>query len=255
MRISGKVALITGAAQGLGLATCDLLVQKGAKVAVVDIDKAAYDNALKDRDDNFAKNTIFIAADVTSKSQLENAFKKTVDTFGGLDIVGNNAGIMNEVKWEQEIDINVKGVVHGIKLGEQYMSVKNGGRGGVIINTASIAGLQPQFPWLCVYNGTKAAVIAMTKSCGCPDYYSETGIRYNALCPRISNTDLQFMEGKFLDGSHYEKWEVRRQCIESENSLVQPRQVAEGFVKLIEDDDLNGQSLEVHSKGQRIWTK
>ncbi|XP_041049276.1 15-hydroxyprostaglandin dehydrogenase [NAD(+)]-like isoform X2 [Carcharodon carcharias] len=140
MSLAGKVALITGAAQGLGKAFAEILLKNGAKVSLLDINIAA-GLELKSTFDKVygAPQTMFTPCDVTSDDQLKDAFKKTVENFLQLDIVCNNAGIGDEKNWERCVDINLVSMIRGTYLGLNYMSKKNGGAGGVIINISSMA--------------------------------------------------------------------------------------------------------------------
>ncbi|XP_067900075.1 15-hydroxyprostaglandin dehydrogenase [NAD(+)]-like isoform X2 [Heterodontus francisci] len=140
MLLAGKVALITGAAQGLGKAFAEILLKNGAKVSLLDIDSAvgldtkyAFDKVYG------AQQTMFIPCDVLSDNQLKDAFNKTVENFQQLDIVCNNAGISDEINCQRCVDINLVSVIRGTYLGLDYMSKKTGGAGGVIINVSSLA--------------------------------------------------------------------------------------------------------------------
>ncbi|XP_049860116.1 15-hydroxyprostaglandin dehydrogenase [NAD(+)]-like [Schistocerca gregaria] len=187
---SGKVALITGAAGGLGRAFSRALLTAGAKIVATDADEAAGKKAVEELETHFGKGkVVFVKADVTNSSSLEEAFKAAKSTFNRLDIVINNAGIMRDSVWEKEIDINVKGVVHGILLAHKYMGKQNGGAGGLVVNVSSVAGLDP-VPQMAIYCGTKHAVCAMTRSYGDELHVNQTGVRMVALCPGPTDTPL-----------------------------------------------------------------
>ncbi|XP_028838417.1 15-hydroxyprostaglandin dehydrogenase [NAD(+)]-like isoform X2 [Denticeps clupeoides] len=140
MSLSGKVAVVTGAAQGLGKAFARVLLKNGTKVALLDVDEdagAATEAALRDEFGSDA--TLFLRCDVCSDEEMKNAFQKTLQQFGRLDVVCNNAGIINETNWQKMVDVNLNGVVRGTYLALQHMKKENGGQGGVIINVASMA--------------------------------------------------------------------------------------------------------------------
>ncbi|XP_078417693.1 15-hydroxyprostaglandin dehydrogenase [NAD(+)] isoform X2 [Cetorhinus maximus] len=140
MDLSGKVALVTGAAQGIGRSFSEALLRCGAKVALVDLNRSTGEACKKALDGEFdATHSAFIACDVGSEDQLKCAFKKTLDLFGSLDIVCNNAGVNNENNWEQTINVNLTSVIRGTYMALEYMSKENGGKGGVIVNMASLA--------------------------------------------------------------------------------------------------------------------
>ncbi|XP_072446497.1 15-hydroxyprostaglandin dehydrogenase [NAD(+)]-like isoform X2 [Chiloscyllium punctatum] len=141
MSLVGKVALITGAAQGLGKAFAEILLKNGAKVSLLDISTAVGLKTKTTFDEVYgAQQTMFITCDVTSGNQLKDAFKKTIENFLRLDIVCNNAGIADETNWQRCLDLNLVSVIRGTYLGLDCMNKKTGGAGGVIINVSSMAG-------------------------------------------------------------------------------------------------------------------
>ncbi|XP_045655369.1 15-hydroxyprostaglandin dehydrogenase [NAD(+)] isoform X2 [Ursus americanus] len=141
MHVNGKVALVTGAAQGIGRAFAEALLHKGAKVALVDWNLEAGVKCKAALDEQFEpQKTLFIQCDVADQEQLRDTFRKVVDHFGRLDILVNNAGVNNEKNWEKTVQINLVSVISGTYLGLDYMSKQNGGEGGIIINMSSLAG-------------------------------------------------------------------------------------------------------------------
>ncbi|KAL2781116.1 15-hydroxyprostaglandin dehydrogenase [NAD(+)] isoform 6 [Daubentonia madagascariensis] len=141
MHVNGKVALVTGAAQGIGRAFAEALLHKGAKVALVDWNFEAGVKCKAALDEQFEpQKTLFIQCDVADQEQLRDTFRKVVDHFGRLDILVNNAGVNNEKNWEKTLQINLVSVISGTYLGLDYMSKQNGAEGGVIINMSSLAG-------------------------------------------------------------------------------------------------------------------
>uniref|UniRef100_UPI0016597327 15-hydroxyprostaglandin dehydrogenase [NAD(+)] isoform X2 n=1 Tax=Halichoerus grypus TaxID=9711 RepID=UPI0016597327 len=140
MHVNGKVALVTGAAQGIGRAFAEALLHKGAKVALVDWNLEAGVKCKAALDEQFEpQKTFFIQCDVADQEQLRDTFRKVVDHFGRLDILVNNAGVNNEKNWEKTVQINLVSVISGTYLGLDYMSKQNGGEGGIIINMSSLA--------------------------------------------------------------------------------------------------------------------
>nr|XP_048703732.1 15-hydroxyprostaglandin dehydrogenase [NAD(+)] isoform X2 [Caretta caretta] len=161
MHVNGKVALVTGAAQGIGRAFVQALLEEGAKVALVDRNLEAGEESKAALDEQFeAQRTLFIQCDVTDQEQLQGAFKKTIEHFGRLDVVVNNAGVNNEKDWENTIQINLTSVIRGTYIGLEYMRK---GNGGVIINISSLAGLMPA-AHQPVYCATKHGIIGFTRS-------------------------------------------------------------------------------------------
>ncbi|CAG9761038.1 unnamed protein product [Ceutorhynchus assimilis] len=205
--ITGKVALITGGASGLGYKYALELLRKGAKgVTLADVNAEVGQKAIEEIESEFGKGkAVFVVTDVTSSEQFEEAFKQTVANFQNVDILVNNAGILNDGIWQKEVDINVNGVINGILLGlENYIPKHKSGDEGVILNISSIAGIVP-FACLPVYTGTKFAVHGMTLAWGLPAHYERTKVRVIAVGPGVTQTPLiTDMKNKNLS-SEYEK--------------------------------------------------
>ncbi|TKC52073.1 hypothetical protein EI555_016106, partial [Monodon monoceros] len=135
MHVNGKVALVTGAAQGIGRASAEALLLKGAKVALVDWNREAGLKCKAALDEQFEpQKTLFIQCDVADQEQLRDTFRKVVDHFGKLDILVNNAGVNNEKNWEKTLQINLVSVISGTYLGLDYMSKQNGGKDNYHVN-------------------------------------------------------------------------------------------------------------------------
>ncbi|XP_046435122.1 15-hydroxyprostaglandin dehydrogenase [NAD(+)]-like [Neodiprion fabricii] len=189
--IANKVVLITGGANGIGFAYATEFLRNGAAhVAILDLANSNGDEAVKKLEKEFGKGkAIFIVCDVAKAQDLEDGFAKTVKEFGGLDIVINNAGIMDDSRWELEINVNITAVVRGTLLGFEYMGKNKGGKGGTIVNVSSILGIIPiwTFP---VYSSTKHAVIGLTRSFGEHHHFDKTAVRVMAMSPSATETQL-----------------------------------------------------------------
>ena len=192
MSIDGKVALVTGAGQGIGRAIALRLARDGADVALVDINASKINQVAGEIAELGRKATVFVA-DVSQLDQVVAAVEHTYSTLGGFDIIVNNAGVAQvesllEVTPEQVdriLRINVQGVLWGIQAaGKKFKSL---GQRGKIINACSIAGHEA-FALLGVYSATKFAVRALTQAAA--KELASDGITVNAYCPGVVGTDM-----------------------------------------------------------------
>ncbi|XP_046396756.1 uncharacterized short-chain type dehydrogenase/reductase y4vI-like [Ischnura elegans] len=190
MELEGKIALVTGGAGGIGESISRALLENGASVVMFDMNSARGEELRRQMEEKHGKGRAhFVAGDVTKKEDLERAFKETLEKFSYLDILLNNAGIGDENRWEEMIHINWVAVVRGTTEALKIMSKKAGGRGGVVVSISSVAGLIA-FTAGPVYTGTKSAVNAFTRCHGSSEEYESTGVRFMAVCPGVTDTEL-----------------------------------------------------------------
>ena len=182
-RLDGRVALVTGAASGIGLAIARRLTKAGATIVLCDIEDCA---ALADELGGAA-----VRCDVADEAQVADAFAAAGARYGRLDIVCNNAGIgdlgggiidADAAVYRRVFDVNVLGVVFGMKHAAQRLS-----RGGVIVNTASMAGIVG-FPGFGAYTASKWAVVGLTKNAAIE--LAPAGIRVFAVAPSSVRTPM-----------------------------------------------------------------
>lgn len=191
-RLDGRVALVTGAAGGLGAHFCRVLLHEGARVVLAGRRLAALEETARTLDPQGTR-TLPLALDVTDTPGLRAAVAEAASRFGGLDIVVNNAGVtstrscleIEEEEWDTILDTNLKGCFFLAQAAAREMKAR--GRGGVIVNVASILGLRVAGHVL-PYTVAKAGLVQMTKAMALE--LARHDIRVNALCPGYVETEL-----------------------------------------------------------------
>jgi NAD(P)-dependent dehydrogenase (short-subunit alcohol dehydrogenase family) len=188
-RLADKVAVVTGAGSGIGLATARRFAVEGAKVVCVDIDSDSGEKAAGE------VGGTFVRVDVTSESDVRALFQGVVDDFGRLDVVFNNAGISPPDDdsildtgldaWRRVQEVNLTSVYLCCKFAIEHMRT---GGGGSIINTASFVAVMGSATSQISYTASKGGVLAMSRELGVQ--FAREGIRVNALCPGPVNTPL-----------------------------------------------------------------
>ncbi|MGG3470943.1 glucose 1-dehydrogenase [Neobacillus pocheonensis] len=247
MRLLGKIAIVTGGGGGIGRSASILFAKEGAKVAVADIDSQLGEETVS-LIKQAGGDAIFVKTDVSESVQIKELIDITTNSFGGLHIMFNNAGIGNsevrsvditEEEWDRVVDINLKGVFLGIKYAVPEL-IKAGG--GAIINTSSLLGLKGQ-KYVAPYNASKAGVVVLTQNAALE--YGKFNIRVNAIAPGVIDT-------KIIDNwkQNDRKWPI----ISKANALGRigtPDEVANAVLFLASDEAsfVTGATLSVDGGG------
>jgi 3-oxoacyl-[acyl-carrier protein] reductase len=191
MRLSGKVAIITGGANGIGLAACERFAEEGASVMMADFDDNAgkeQESVLKDKGHDVA----FVQVDVVDRESVTSLVERTLEQHGKIDVLINNAGItkdatllkMDPADFQRVLDVNLTGVFNCTQAVAPHMISAGAGK---IINTSSISGVYGNFGQTN-YAATKAAVVGMTKTWA--KELGRKGINVNAVAPGFTETAM-----------------------------------------------------------------
>ena len=241
MKLLGKVAIITGAGAGIGEATAILFAQKGAKVCCNSLSNSAMRVVHKIK--NSGGDAIFIQGDVSIEEQAKNIVDKTIETYGQIDVLFNNAGIVlggavdtiSTEDWDKTMAVNVRGIYLISKYAIPYLKKTY----GVIVNNASSVAFKG-VPDRAAYTASKGAVLSMTRAMAAD--YIDDKVRVNAICP--GTTDSPSLEKRIRDrGGNYE--EVRAQYVARQRlgRLGTPEEIAEGVLFLVTNEFCTGVSL------------
>ncbi|XP_067665790.1 15-hydroxyprostaglandin dehydrogenase [NAD(+)]-like [Haliotis asinina] len=241
MQLKDKVVFITGGAQGIGRGVAEAVLKKGAKVCLADVKRDQGEATAKElQASSGVDNVFYVKCDVTNAAEFEGAFKAAVSRFGHVDVMCNNAGIMDERIWEKQVEINFTAVVRGTMMALNHMRKDKGGRGGVIINTASMAAMMPTY-WVPVYGATKSAVYHFTSSWSHNPTVKAAEVRLASICPMGVKTALMdlddnqiIQQARFLHAIERAKY-------------CPVDLVVSAFLMAIEDDTINGTALTVRA--------
>jgi NAD(P)-dependent dehydrogenase (short-subunit alcohol dehydrogenase family) len=230
-RLDGKVAVITGAAGGIGREAAILFSAEGAQVCVADVDAEAGERTAAECRDAF-----FCPVDVADPASVEALYAATAERYGGIDVLYNNAGIMpaddasvldtEADAWDRVLDVNAKGVFLCCRHGIPHLLERGGGS---VINVASFVALVGAATSQIAYTASKGAVLSLSRELSVE--FARRGVRVNALCPGPVETPL-LMRLFSDDPAAYERRRVHLPM----GRLAQAREIANAALFLASDD-------------------
>ncbi len=191
----GKVAVVTGAASGIGRAMAERFAAEGMRVVLADIEQRALAEAERELEAGGAT-VLAVRTDVSKASEVEELARKTIDAFGAVHVLCNNAGVgpvtgasweLTEADWKWVLGVNLWGVLHGIRVFVPIMLGQDSE--GHIVNTASIAGLLSA-PWAATYDVAKHGVVTLSESLHRELAASKAKVKVSVLCPAWVSTRL-----------------------------------------------------------------
>jgi NAD(P)-dependent dehydrogenase (short-subunit alcohol dehydrogenase family) len=235
MKLKEKVAIVTGAASGIGRASAIAFADEGARVVVADIDTQRGEETVSQISAKGSQ-AIFARVDVAKEADVERMVEDTVARWGKIDILFNNAGVvlvkpleeMTEAEWDRVMAINVKAAFLAIKHVAPHMR-RNGG--GAILNTGSIASFTGQLK-TPAYSASKGAIALLTKSLALD--YGRDGIRVNCICPGI--TDTPMLREHMGHGNEGEARIRTRLSRVPTGEILKPEDIARAAVYLVSAD-------------------
>jgi NAD(P)-dependent dehydrogenase (short-subunit alcohol dehydrogenase family) len=237
----GKVALVTGAASGIGRATARALANAGATVVIADVDEAGARETIAMIEAEGGR-AAFVRTDVTRPQDVKRMVAFCDEQFGRLDVLHNNAGIntgwppypdVERDRWEKTLAVNLWAVIAGTQAAVPLM--RRGG-GGAIVNTASLAGLI-SYRAEPIYAATKHAVVGFTRAlAGLKD---EANIRVNCICPGFVDTPLPRRRLQSMAPEERARWEETL----ARTPMLSAGEVAAAILNIIRDDSLAGEVI------------
>lgn len=242
MKLKGKIAIITGAGAGIGKATAILFAMEGAKICCNSLSNSGLETAKIIN--ATGGDAVFIQGDVSRESDSKNIVEETVKTYGKIDIIFNNAGIVlpgsvdsiSTEDWDRTMAVNVRGIYLISKYAIPYLKKS---KGTIINNSSSVAfkGVANR----AAYTASKGAVLSLTRAMAAD--YLEDNIRVNAICPGTTDTpSLAERLSKYADPE-----EARRQFIARQKMkrLGDPEEIAEGVLFLVLNEFSTGISISI----------
>jgi NAD(P)-dependent dehydrogenase (short-subunit alcohol dehydrogenase family) len=244
MQLQGKVAIITGAATGIGRATALLFAREGASVVVADINEYDAQRTVADIEDEGA-DARFVQTDVSQAEDMQALMERAAEEMGGIDVIVNNAGAQRsgavtefeESEWDLLMRVNPRSCFLGAKYGVPYLRERGGGS---IVNVSSLAGLKGG-PGMTAYSASKGAIIAFTRALA--EELAPDNIRANSVCPGWIDTPFNEPAIEFMGGRAQQE-EMVQQTVPLKRQGT-PEEIAPGILYLASDASsyVTGQEL------------
>jgi len=239
MDVKDKLVIITGAAQGLGKAFASRLLNAGAKVCLSDYNEEVGLKTKEEFEERFGKENVhFIKCDVTNTEDLVALYDGCEEHFKcPVNIFCNNAGINTAQGWRKCMEVDIIAVMAGTELALERMGLDKGGKGGLVVNTASLAGIVPGWTRESYsYFAAKHAVVSITRTLGSAGVYKETGVRVQCICPSFADTAII----KDHDGG-----DTFKTFLQDNYGLLTVEDCSNAFLELIQTCD-NGAAIAVY---------
>lgn len=243
-RVSGKVAIVTGGASGIGVADANLLVAEGAQVVIADLNETDGEALAQ----SLGENAVFFKHNVADEASWQAIIEFTEEKFGGLDVLVNNAGIMKMggpvdttlEDWRAVMAVNADGVFLGCKHALPALEKRGGGS---IVNISSIAAVHGM-SYFTAYGASKAAVRSLTKSVGVHCREAKNNVRCNSIHPDGVKTP---MVAKVATGKDTATREEIEQITAGSDRMCEPEDIASVVLFLASDDSryINGEQIMV----------
>ncbi|KAL7733487.1 hypothetical protein ACLKA6_004957 [Drosophila palustris] len=225
MDLTGKNVVYLGGFGGIGQKACaELLERQLQALAVFDLTLNA--ELLGDWQSKYPNTTIFYQKlDITQRSDIEAAYKVAAERMGHFDLVINGMGLMDDRQVDLTIQINFTGVVNSCLIALEYMDKSKGGKGGMVMNISSVAGIQPT-PVMSVYSAAKHGVTALTRCLAGSPNFEQSGVAFIIICPGFTDTPLLHdLQGKTTFQYGMALRAIKRQT---------PQVCAQNMVKVVE---------------------
>ena len=230
MDVSGAVCIITGAAQGLGLAFAARLLEAGARVCISDVNQTKGQLSLSQLRDRFGEDKVcFVKCDVSKEEEFIHLFDQSEEFFqvSCVDMLVNNAGVNTNHGWRPCMEVNIMAVMLGTEIALERM--RKADKAGQIINTASMAAFGPGVREAMVsYTASKHGVVALTRTLA----RTTSGVAHKAICPSYADTEIVSAANTWQEDQT-----ALARSIEACGGLMSPEFVAEGFYRLVTQCD------------------